>query len=46
METPERELFRVVDEESGTGESAWLLTFMLVVALILVGAATGIVLFM
>ena len=44
MQTPERELFRIADEEVGIGESSWLMTFMLVVALILVGAATGVIL--
>ncbi len=46
METPERELFRIVDEEPGTGESAWLMTFMLVVALMLVSTATGLAIFL
>jgi len=45
METPERQLFRVADEEPGSSEGAWLSRFMLILSLAFVGLATILMLF-
>ena len=40
METPERQLFRIADEEPSSDEGLWFTRLMLIVALAAVGLAT------
>jgi hypothetical protein len=44
METPERQLFRVAEEEPRGTESAWLTRLMLLLSLAFVGVATALML--